>query len=95
MPNPRWWRFEDGKTNFGDIKPDTTDLNKLLLIEFGLVYANDWFLLSVTLPSGSLCDIKDLMVNNVFGECFWIDSSSKGKDEDPQRWTMYSQNIIG
>ena len=32
------------RTNFGDVKPDTTDLAKLLLIEFGLVYANDWFL---------------------------------------------------
>ncbi len=34
MPNTRWWTFEDAKTNFGDIQPDTTDLNKLLLIEF-------------------------------------------------------------
>jgi hypothetical protein len=37
MPNTRWWRFEDGRTNFGDVKPDTTDLAKLLLIELGLV----------------------------------------------------------
>ena len=48
MPNTRWWEFEDGRTNFGDIKPDTTDLAKLLLIEFGLVYANDWFLIPFT-----------------------------------------------
>jgi len=95
MPHTRWWRFEDGKTNFGDIKPDTTDLNKLMLMEFGLVYANDWFLLPVTVPNGSLCDIKGLVISNVFGERFWIESSSKGQDEDPQRWTMYSQNIAG
>jgi hypothetical protein len=44
MPNTRWWAFEDSRTNFGDVKPDTTDLAKLLLIEFGLIYANDWFL---------------------------------------------------
>ncbi|MDQ2999622.1 MAG: hypothetical protein M3R61_21520, partial [Chloroflexota bacterium] len=24
MPNTRWWSFEDRRTNFGDIKPDTT-----------------------------------------------------------------------
>ena len=53
MPNTRWWTFEDGRTNFGDIKPDTTDLAKLLLIEFGLVYANDWFLVPFTVPAGS------------------------------------------
>ena len=53
MPNTRWWAFEDSRTNFGDIKPDTTDLAKLLLIEFGLVYANDWFLVPFTVPAGS------------------------------------------
>lgn len=95
MPNTRWWRFEDGKTNFGDIKPDTTDINKLMLIEFGLVYANDWFLLPVTLPTGILCDINGLVVSNVFGERFWIEPAAKGQDEDPQRWTMYSMNVAG
>ncbi len=54
MPNTRWWAFEDSRTNFGDIKPDTTDIAKLLLIEFGLVYANDWFLLPYALPAGSI-----------------------------------------
>ena len=95
MPHMRWWRFEDGKSNFGDIKPDTTDLNKLMLIEFGLVYANDWFLLPVTLPAGSLCDIKGLVVSNVFGERFWIEPAGQGRDEDPQRWTMYALYVAG
>jgi hypothetical protein len=33
-PNTRWWAFEDGKTNFGDIRPGTNEIAKLLLIEF-------------------------------------------------------------
>ena len=53
MPNTRWWGFEEGRTNFGDIDPDTTDIGKLMLIEFGLVYANDWFVLPLTLPAGT------------------------------------------
>lgn len=36
MPNTRHWAFEEGATNFGDIDPDTTDIAKLLLIEYGL-----------------------------------------------------------
>ena len=36
MPDTRWWAFEDRKTNFGNVKPDTTDLAKLLFIEFAL-----------------------------------------------------------
>lgn len=54
MPNTRWWEFEDSRTNFGDIRPDTTDLAKLLLIEFGLTFANDWFLVPFTVPSGTV-----------------------------------------
>ena len=53
MPNTRWWEFEDGGTNFGEVRPDTTDLGKLLLLEFGLVYANDWFVVPYTLPVGT------------------------------------------
>ena len=95
MPNTRWWTFEEGKTNFGDIQPDTTDLNKLLLIEFGLIYANDWYLLPITLPAGSIANIRGMTVKNVFGENFWITATGKGNDDDPNRWTMYSMDIAG
>jgi hypothetical protein len=95
MPDTRWWAFEDGKTNFGDIRPDTTDLAKLLLIEFGLVYANDWFLLPYTVPAGSVLNIRGLAVTNTFGERFWIEAAGPGPDESWQRWSMYSLNIKG
>ena len=54
MPDTRWWAFEDGRTNFGDVDAATTDLAKLLFIEFGLVYANDWFLVPVHAAGGAL-----------------------------------------
>lgn len=95
MPDTRWWAFEDGKTNFGDIKPGTTDLAKLLLIEFGLVYANDWFLLPYTVPVGSALNIQGLAVTNTFGERFWIEPAGRGSDEQWQRWAMFSLNIKG
>lgn len=95
MPNTRWWTFEEGKTNFGDIKPDTTDLNKLLLMEFGLVYANDWFLVPFTLPAGSVANIRGMAVTNVFGERIWVEPAGAGSDEDWQRWSMFTLNIEG
>lgn len=95
MPNTRWWAFEDRRTNFGDIEPDTTDIAKLLLIEFGLVYANDWFLFPLTLPTGSIAWVKGLALTNVFGERFWIEPAGSGADEDWQRWSMYTLNIKG
>jgi hypothetical protein len=94
MPNTRWWAFEDGRTNFGDIKPDTTDLAKLLLMEFGLVFANDWFLIPFTLPSGSIARIRGMAVTNVFGERTWIEGAGTGADDTWQRWTMFTINTV-
>ena len=95
MPDTRWWTFEDTKTDLGGIKPNTTDINKLLLIDFTLIYANDWLMFPLTLPTGSVTDIKGLMITNVFGERTWIEPAGKGHDEDWQRWSMYNMNIVG
>ncbi|SFF10878.1 hypothetical protein [Nitrosomonas sp. Nm166] len=95
MPNTRWWTFEEGKTNFGNINPDTTDLNKLMLMEFGLIYANDWFLVPFTLPAGSLAKVRGMAVTNVFGERTWIQAAGTGNDEDWQRWSMFALDTKG
>jgi len=91
MPNTRWWSFEDGQTNFGDIRPDTTDLAKLLLIEFGLVYANDWFLVPFTVPAGRLATVRGVAVTNVFGERTWVRAASS----DPARWSLFTLSEAG
>jgi hypothetical protein len=95
MPHPRWWTIEDGRTNFGEIKPDTTDLAKLLFMEFGLVYSNDWFIVPFTMPGGSVAAVQGLSVSNVFGERFWIEAAGSGADDNWQRWSMYTVNKRG
>ena len=87
MPNTRWWSFEDGRTNFGDVRPDTTDLGKLLLLEFGLVFANDWFLIPYMLEAGSIARVRGIVVTNVFGERTWVEPARTGSAGD--RWAMY------
>lgn len=88
MPNTRHWAFEEGRVSFGDIRPDTTDIAKLLLVEFGLVFANDWFLLPIELPVGSLTAVQGLAVTDVFGERTWIEPAVDS--EGPvQSWQMY------
>jgi len=93
MPNTRHWAFEEGATNFGDIDPDTTDIAKLLLIEFGLVFANDWFLLPITLPVGSLTAIRGLAVTNVFSERYWIEPAVTAAQV--QSWRMFRLTAKG
>jgi hypothetical protein len=95
MPNTRWWAFEDRRVNFGAVKPSTTDVGKLMFLEFGLVYANDWFLIPLTLDAGSLVRVKGLAVTNVFGERFWITAAGAGPDDDWQRWSMFTVSVKG
>jgi hypothetical protein len=90
MPDTRWWSFEDRKTNFAEVKPNTTDLAKLLLLEFSLVYANDWFIIPFRLPINSAARVTGLTVTNTFGETTWIDPSGYGEGQNWQRWEMFT-----
>jgi hypothetical protein len=95
MPNTRWWAFEDRRVNFGAVTPATTDLGLLMFLEFGLVYANDWFLIPLTLDAGSLVRVRGMAVTNVFGERFWIEAAGAGPDDAWQRWSMYTLSVMG
>jgi len=66
-----------------------------MLMEFGLVYANDWFLFPLTLPAGTVTRINGLAVTDVFGERTWIEAAGRGPDEDWQRWNMYTMAVAG
>jgi hypothetical protein len=89
MPHPRWWTFEDGRTDLGGIRANTTDLGRLLLTEFSLVYANDWFAIPLTVPDASLLTVRGLAVTTVFGERFLVEPAGSGAGETWQRWGMF------
>lgn len=95
MPNPRWWAFEDRRTNLGRVDAATTDVAKLLFLEFALVYSNDWFVLPCTLDAGSVATVRGMAVTNVFGERTWIEPAGRGRDDDWQRWTMFNVSVKG
>lgn len=90
MPNTRWWAFEDRRTNFGKVSPDTTDLGKLLLMDFGLVYANDWFVLPYTLAVGQVAEVKGIAVSTVFNERFWIEPVREAPGGEWERWSLFA-----
>src|SRR5262249_30192437 len=93
MPNPRWWTMEDGRTNFGAIRPDTTDLAKLLFIEFGLLFSNDWFLTPLTTRAGSLVTVTGLMVTDTFGERVWIDPVDAAAPDERSRFSLFTLSM--
>lgn len=90
MPDKRWWKFEDGKTNLSKIKPGTTDIAKLMMIEFGLTYANDWFLIPYDLPIGGIAEVQNLVVKNNFGDVYWLRSAETPGASNPE-WSVFRQ----
>jgi hypothetical protein len=67
MPSSRWWEFEDRRVNFGAVDAAPEDLARLLVLEFALIYGNDFFVIPLELPVGSLCRITKLEVFDTFG----------------------------
>jgi hypothetical protein len=95
MPDPRWWAFEDGKVNFGRVSAATTDLAKLLFLDFALVYSNDWFLVPFTAPAATVATVTGCAVTTTFGERFWITPAAQGRDDDPRRFTLFTSSVLG
>jgi hypothetical protein len=93
MPDPRCWKLEDRKTNFGAVKPWTTDLAHLLLMEFALVYADDWFVIPCRLPAGTLARVDGLVVTNTFGERLWVTGAGTGPEQDWHSWAMFQRSL--
>ncbi|HEX6685146.1 MAG TPA: hypothetical protein VF062_20315 [Candidatus Limnocylindrales bacterium] len=89
MPHSRWWAFEDGRTNFGAIDADTTDLIRVMFLEFALVYGDDWLLLPCDLEAGTLTKVDGVAVTDVFGQRFWITPVGSRPGDDWQQWGMY------
>ena len=94
MPSPRYWTMDDSQLDFGKIDASPTGLLHLLMAEFALVYGNDWFMLPYPLPVNTLCEIKGLIVTDVFGENTLISPAGSGSENNWQRWTMFHQTDV-
>jgi hypothetical protein len=94
MPLPRWWAIEDGRTNFAAVSSDSTDLARLIFLEFGLVYSNDWYQLPCDLPAGTFATVQGLAVTDVFGQKLWITPADAGLDTDQQHGRMFGLNTL-
>lgn len=67
MPRARWWEMEDSTIDLSNIQAQKTDTGLLLLAEFSLLFSNDWLLIPLSLPIGTLTKIQSLRVADVFG----------------------------
>lgn len=95
MPSARFWEMEERKVNFGALDAQTTDHLLLVFAELGLVYGNDWFVVPYKLPVNTLCEVKSLIVTDVFGERLLISAADEGQENDWQRWSLFNLSNRG
>jgi hypothetical protein len=96
MHDPRWWTFEDSTSDFGDLDTQQVDIAKLLVMEFALVYGNDWFAVPVPTPMDALTRVTTLVVTDTFGVRTLIRPSEQttvNTGETP--WSMYKLSGAG
>lgn len=86
----RWWALEDARTNFGDLDVAKPDLAKLALMEFTLIYGDDWYSVPIPVKMSNLVKIDNLTLSNVFGETEEIEPARKIEGGQDKRWDMYS-----
>lgn len=94
MPEPRYWNFEDGILNLGAVAPNVTDLSTNLVLEYAFVYSNDWFVLSMLTPVGSLTTVAGVVVTDTFGIRTLIEAAD-GRTTGPSGtlpWTMFTMS---
>jgi len=89
MPDSRFWAMEDNQTDFGKIDTSPTGLLHLLFAEFGLVCSNDWLMLPYPLTVNTLCEIKGIVVTDVFGQQIFVRAAGQGAESTWQRWAMF------
>ncbi|MFC0006315.1 hypothetical protein [Micromonospora siamensis] len=83
MPAGRFWEFEDARVHLGGVEAGRTDLGRMLLAEFAILYSDDWFVIPVELPVGSVAQVTSLVVADTFGVRTLIRPAAHGD------WDMY------
>ena len=92
MPAGRFWEFEDAEVHFGAIEAGPTDLTRLLLVEFALIYGNDWFVVPVVQPVGSLLRPVTFTVRDTFGEETVL---RPAREQDGTPWRLFEVDGLG
>jgi hypothetical protein len=98
MPSPSFWEMEDQQVNFGKLNAKTTDQLLLVFAELGLIYGNDWFVIPYAMQVNTLCEIKGLVITDVFGDRTLVQAADEGEDNNWQHWSMFNlsnKNEVG
>jgi hypothetical protein len=88
MPAHRHWEIEDSQVSFAGIEAGSTDIVRMLLTDFALIYGDDWFVVPFSASVGSLVTIQTVTVRDTFGVKSAIQPAPATAGARP--WAMYA-----
>ncbi|HEU0076321.1 MAG TPA: hypothetical protein VFQ76_01655, partial [Longimicrobiaceae bacterium] len=95
MPASRWWEMEDRRVHFGAVDAAPDDLARLLLMEFALIYGNDFFVVPVELEVGSVCTLDPIVVTDTFGIRTLVQPHHPGTGAAWRMWSLSGDGAAG
>ncbi|MDP1678664.1 MAG: hypothetical protein Q8L02_00815 [Candidatus Nitrotoga sp.] len=102
MPVSRYWEFEDARVDFGAMAAGKQQLAKLILIDFALIAGDDWFIIPVMVPVGTLCNTSLLKVQDTFGKITDVSSAydldmkkmrDQGLQDEDLPWNLFRLSL--
>lgn len=88
MPADRLWEMEDAQVNLGLVEAEPWDLARLLVAEFALTYGNDWLVVPIDVPFGSLTTMESVVYTTTFGERFVVKPTTAVSPDG--HWRMFT-----
>lgn len=89
MPAARYWQLEDSRVDFGGVEAAPTDLARMIVLDFATIYGNDWYVVPLELPVGTVTTVRSLVVGDTFADQWLVSRVS-----DPG-WAMYELTAVG
>ena len=89
MPAPRFWELEDAVLDLGALTPGGTDITQLLMIESITGFGNDWYVIGIDLPVGSLTRTRSLVVIDTFGTATLLRPNGHHATAGSSAWHMF------
>ena len=95
MPSPRWWEMEDAAVDLGFVTADATDIAKVVVAEFALLFGNNWFVIPYRQDVGTLAEIQGIVVTDVFGRRTLVGAATGSSSGAWNRWDLFSLSPRG
>ena len=80
-PSSRLWEFEDRKVNMGNCDTDYSFIGTAAIMQYVSMFSNDWMIMPLESETGTVLDVKGIVVKDSFGDRFYINQNSEMLDE--------------